>query len=451
MRFVDLIVKKRDGKTLSKEEIGFWIRDYVEGKIPDYQVSALLMAIVFNGMDDRETLDLTMAMMNSGDVLDLGSIDGIKVDKHSTGGVGDKTSLVLGPIVAACGARLAKMSGRGLGHTGGTLDKLESIRGFNCFLEERDFIRQVQEIGLAIVGQTGNLVPADKKLYALRDVTGTVDSMPLIASSIMSKKLACGCDAVLLDVKYGSGAFMKTPEAALNLGREMIDIGRGLGRKVCAIVTDMDEPLGNAIGNALEVKEAISTLKGHGPEDLTSLCITEAGLLLVMAEIARDKEEGCCMAREAIKNGSAFEKLKAMVRAQGGDVSQIDDPSLLPGSALETVLPARREGYIAHMEAMNLGTLAMGIGAGRRTKEDPIRPGTGIVLEAKVGDYVKVGQPLARIFHDEPLTWEWMEDFYRAYALSREPVKGRDLIYKILTDHDAEGGTGTLNDGKENL
>lgn len=434
MRFVDLIVKKRDGKALSKEEIDFWIRDYVVGKIPDYQVSALLMAIVFNGMDDRETLDLTMAMMNSGDVLDLSSIDGVKVDKHSTGGVGDKTSLVLGPVAAACGAHLAKMSGRGLGHTGGTLDKLESIRGFNCFLKEEDFIRQVGEIGLAIVGQTGNLDPADKKLYALRDVTGTVDSMPLIASSIMSKKLACGCDAMVLDVKYGSGAFMKTPEAALALGREMICIGRGLGRRVCAIVTDMDEPLGNAIGNALEVKEAIQTLKGHGPKDLTSLCVTGAGLLLVMAGIAENEEDGLRMARESIENGSAFEKFRTMVEAQSGDVSQIDDPSLLPGAAFETVVTAGEEGYIAHMEAMELGTLAMQIGAGRRTKEDSIRPGTGIVLEAKVGDYVKSGQPLARIFHDEPLTREWTKDFYSAYTWSREPVKRRDLIYKILRD-----------------
>ncbi|HIS47055.1 MAG TPA: pyrimidine-nucleoside phosphorylase [Candidatus Scybalocola faecigallinarum] len=438
MRFVDLIVKKRDGKALSTEEIQFWIRDYVAGRIPDYQVSALLMAIVFNGMDDRETVDLTMAMMHSGDVLDLSGIPGIKVDKHSTGGVGDKTSLVLGPVAAACGARLAKMSGRGLGHTGGTLDKLESIRGFNCFLDNDAFIRQVQDIGLAIVGQTGNLVPADKKLYALRDVTGTVDSMPLIASSIMSKKLACGSDAMVLDVKYGSGAFMKTPEAAADLGRQMIRIGTGLGRKVCAMVTDMDEPLGNAIGNALEVKEAVQTLKGRGPEDFTQLCITAAGLLLVMAGIAGDEERGRELARQAIDSGAALEKLRAMVRAQGGDVSQIDDVSKLPSAACETVIRARERGYIAHMEAMRLGTLAMQIGAGRRTKEDTIRPGAGIVLAGKVGDLVEKGAPLATVYHDLPLTQEWLEGFYGAYGWSREPSQRNPLIYKILKSGKAD-------------
>lgn len=432
MRFVDMIVKKREGKALSTEEINFWIDNYVDGKIPDYQVSALLMAIVFNGMDARETTDLTMAMMNSGDVMDLSGIEGVKVDKHSTGGVGDKTSLALGPMVAACGARLAKMSGRGLGHTGGTLDKLESIRGFNCYLSEEQFIRQVNDIGLAIAGQTGNLVPADKKLYALRDVTGTVDSMPLIASSIMSKKLASGSDAIVLDVKYGNGAFMKTPEAAIALGREMMDIGTSLGRRVCVMVTDMDEPLGNAIGNALEVKEAIETLKGRGPQDFTQLCMEAGSLLLVMAGIADHKEMARDMLSKAVESGAALKKFRDMVLAQGGDVAQIDDPGKLPLAKHMTELAAPDSGYICHMEAVRLGTLAMQIGAGRAAKDDKILPGTGIVLEAKVGALVKKGQILARIYHDEPLSEAWISDFYNSYRLTDQPSGRNPLIYKIL-------------------
>ncbi len=432
MRFVDMIVKKREGKALSTEEIKFWINNYVAEKIPDYQVSALLMAIVFNGMDARETTDLTMAMMNSGDVMDLSGIEGVKVDKHSTGGVGDKTSLALGPMVAACGARLAKMSGRGLGHTGGTLDKLESIRGFNCYLSEEQFIRQVNDIGLAIAGQTGNLVPADKKLYALRDVTGTVDSMPLIASSIMSKKLASGSDAIVLDVKYGNGAFMKTPEEAITLGREMMDIGTSLGRRVCVMVTDMDEPLGNAIGNALEVKEAIETLKGRGPQDFTQLCMEAGSLLLVMAGIADNKEIARGMLSKAVESGAALKQFRDMVLAQGGDVAQIDDPKKLPLAKHMTELAAPDSGYICHMEAVRLGTLAMQIGAGRAAKDDKILPGTGIVLEAKVGDLVKKGQTLARIYHDKPLSGEWISDFYNSYRLTDQPSRRNPLIYKIL-------------------
>lgn len=434
MRFVDMIVKKREGKALSTEEINFWIDHYVKGEIPDYQVSALLMAIVLNGMDARETSDLTMAMMHSGDILDLSGIEGVKVDKHSTGGVGDKTSMALGPMVAACGARLAKMAGRGLGHTGGTLDKLESIRGFNCYLSEEQFIRQVNDIGLAITGQTGNLVPADKKLYALRDVTGTVDSMPLIASSIMSKKLASGSDAIVLDVKYGNGAFMKTAEAAIALGREMMDIGKALGRRVCVMVTDMDEPLGCAIGNALEVKEAIETLKGRGPEDFTRLCMEAGSLLLVMAGIAAHKEQAKQMLSHAIESGAALQKLRDMVLAQGGDVSQIDDPTKLPSSRFITKLEAPEDGYICHMEAASLGTLAMQIGAGRAAKEDKILPGTGIVLEVKVGDFVKKGQTLACIYHDAPLLEEWIGNFYKSYCFSLQPAKRHPLIYKILSD-----------------
>lgn len=432
MRFVDLIVKKREGKALSTEEINAWIKNYVEGRIPDYQVSALLMAIVFQGMDARETSDLTLAMMHSGDVMDLSGISGVKVDKHSTGGVGDKTTLALGPMVAACGARLAKMSGRGLGHTGGTLDKLESIRGFRCALEEEQFIGQVNDIGLAIAGQTGNLVPADKKLYALRDVTGTVDSMPLIASSIMSKKLASGSDAIVLDVKYGSGAFMKTPEDAVALGREMMAIGESLGRRVCVMVTDMDEPLGNAIGNALEVKEAIETLKGRGPKDFTRLCMEAGSLLLVMAGIADDREAAMEMLEKAIDSGAALEKFRAMVQAQGGDVTQIDQPELLPSTAHVTELLALESGYIAHMEAVALGTLAMQIGAGRADKDDKIQPGAGIVLGAKVGDFVEKGQPLAWIHHEEPLSGTFKAAFYDSYRFSDEPTGRNPLIYKIL-------------------
>ncbi|MBB5264926.1 pyrimidine-nucleoside phosphorylase [Catenibacillus scindens] len=435
MRFVDTIVKKREGKTLSTEEIREWIRGYVQGQIPDYQVSALLMAIVFQGMDARETYDLTMAMMNSGDLLDLSQIRGVTVDKHSTGGVGDKTTLVVAPMAAACGAKIAKMSGRGLGHTGGTLDKLESIPGFNCFLEKQAFFDQVNRIGLAIAGQTGNLVPADKKLYALRDVTGTVDSMPLIASSIMSKKLASGSSAIVLDVKYGSGAFMKTLEDAVALGREMMDIGRAAGRKVSVIVTDMDEPLGCAIGNALEVKEAIDTLCGRGPEDFTHLCLAVGSLMLVTAGIVRDEKQAQKRLEEVLANGAALEKFKAMVRAQGGDVSVVDDPRRLPKSRMTTELRARQDGCIDHMDAMNLGTLAMQIGAGRRTKDDAIEPETGIVLRAKVGDCVKEGQVLAQVCHNVPLEQEWIHGFYDSISLSGSPGQRRPLIREILTSY----------------
>ena len=436
MRFVDTIVKKREGRKLSTEEIGEWINGYVHGRIPDYQVSALLMAIIFQGMDARETYDLTMAMMNSGDVLDLSHIEGVTVDKHSTGGVGDKTTLVVAPMAAACGARVAKMSGRGLGFTGGTLDKLESIPGFNCFLEEQAFFDQVNRIGLAIAGQTGNLVPADKKLYALRDVTGTVDSMPLIASSIMSKKLASGSSAIVLDVKYGSGAFMKTLEDARALGREMMEIGRTAGRNVSVIITDMDEPLGCAIGNALEVREAIDTLRGRGPKDFTTLCLAVASLMLVTAGIARDEDQARKSLEKALKSGAALEKFRDMVRAQGGDVSVIDDPGRLPQSSCRTLLSAQKPGYICHMDAMSLGTLAMQIGAGRRTKDDAIDPGTGIILRAKVGDRVEEGQVLAQICHSAPLEETWIRDFYDSISLSAEPAERRPLIRGILPAFD---------------
>lgn len=432
VRFVDLIIKKREGKALTTEEINDWIRAYTDNQIPDYQVSALLMAIVLRGMDKRETSDLTLAMMHSGDIIDLSGIEGIKADKHSTGGVGDKTSMALGPMAAACGVKIAKMSGRGLGHTGGTLDKLESIEGFDCYLSKEDFIRQVNDLGIAIIGQTGSLVPADKKLYALRDVTGTVESMPLIASSIMSKKLAAGSDAILLDVKYGSGAFMKTKEDAVALADMMIDIGKSLGRNVRAMITDMELPLGNAIGNALEVKEAVATLKGQGPKDFTELCMTAGKIMLVQAKKAENEDEAEKMLEEVIANGAAFEKFKAMVHAQKGNTAQIDHTDLLPAAKIVTPMISPTDGYIHHMSAMEIGRLAMEIGAGRATKEDKINPAAGIVLNKKVGDKVCAGDILAWIHHDEPLDKRWGQAFFNAYDIRYEAAVTEPLIYKVL-------------------
>lgn len=432
MRFVDLIIKKREKEALSGEEIRYFIDSYVQNKIPDYQVSALLMAIVLNGMNERETADLTMAMMHSGDMIDLSVIDGVKVDKHSTGGVGDKTSMALGPMVAACGAKVAKMSGRGLGHTGGTLDKLESIEGFDCYLSREAFEKQVREVNIAIIGQTGNLVPADKKLYALRDVTGTVDSIPLIASSIMSKKLAAGSDAILLDVKYGSGAFMKTKEDAVKLAGEMIKIGRSLGRDVRAMITDMKKPLGRAIGNALEVKEAIDTLKGHGPEDFTKLCMAGGKIMLVQAKIAADENEAGKMLENAVKSGAAFEKFKEMVAAQHGNTAQIENPKLLPKAGTVTTMICPESGYIHSIEALNLGRLAMEIGAGRETKEDKINPAVGIVLKKTCGESIEAGEALAQIHHDAPLTEEWRRRFLNSFEIKPEKPEEEPLIYKIL-------------------
>lgn len=432
MRFVDLIVKKREGKSLTEEEIRYFVSAYTKGEVPDYQVSALLMAIVWRGMTKAETSALTMAMMHSGDIIDLSGIKGIKVDKHSTGGVGDKTSMALGPMVAACGARVAKMSGRGLGHTGGTLDKLESISGFNCYLDKATFIKQVNDVGIALIGQTGSLVPADKKLYALRDVTGTVESMPLIASSIMSKKLAAGSDAILLDVKYGSGAFMKTKEDAAELAQMMIDIGTSLDRSVRAMITDMELPLGNAIGNALEVREAVATLKGCGPKDFMELCMTAGKLMLVQAGQAADEAEAELKLKEAIKSGAAFEKFKAMVRAQGGDVAQIENTDLLPKAAFVTPIISPVDGFVRHMTAVEFGRLAMEIGAGRATKEDVIDPAAGIVLGKKVGDYVMAGDILAWVHHNKPLTAKWQQEFFAAYDICSEKVLKEPLVYKVL-------------------
>lgn len=368
MRILDIIEKKKLGEQLTKEEISFWIKGLCSGDIPDYQTSALLMAIRLKGMNQEETVNLCQEMVHSGDILDLSDIDGIKADKHSTGGVGDKTSLVLGPLVASCGLKIAKMSGRGLGHTGGTLDKLESISGLNIFLSEDEFKKQVAEIGIAIVGQTGELVPADKKLYALRDVTATVDSIPLISSSIMSKKLAAGSDTILLDVKYGKGAFMHTVEDAKKLAKTMISIGKSLGKNTMAMITDMNAPLGRTIGNALEIKEAVLTLKGQGEESFTEFIISAAKIMLMQGKITSDEAEADKMLRENIKNGKAFLKFKEMVRSQGGNVDQIDDLDLLPKSKHIEDMKSKEEGYISKINSEELGILSMKLGGGRKRK-----------------------------------------------------------------------------------
>ena len=432
MRFVDIIDKKRLGLPLTKEEIDFWISGYVKGEIPDYQVSALCMAIVLNGMEQREISELTLAIMNSGDVMDLSAIEGIKIDKHSTGGVGDKTSLALLPMVAACGVKVAKMSGRGLGHTGGTLDKLESIDGFNIFLDDEAFVKQVNDIGIAIIGQTAQLVPADKKLYALRDVTSTVQSVPLISSSIMSKKLASGSDTILLDVKYGDGAFMQTADAAIELAETMIQIGKDCGRDTRAMITDMNQPLGFAIGNALEVKEAIETLKGNGPEDFTELCLTAGSIILQQAKVCDDEASARAMLLDAIHSGKALDKLKELVKAQGGNVEQIEHPELLPQAKYVVEMKAKKSGYLAQVKALRVGTLAMKLGAGRATKEDDINFAVGIVLNKKVSNAVNEGDVIAYIHTDAPLTEEWIDDFYATFVVEDEMCACEPLIYKVL-------------------
>lgn len=432
MRFVDIIEKKKNKEDLTDDEIKFWIDGVTDESIPDYQTSALLMAIVLNGMTDHETAKLAECMMNSGDVIDLSDINGIKADKHSTGGVGDKTSLALGPIISACGLKLAKMSGRGLGHTGGTLDKLESIEGFNVFLKEEDFKKQVNEIGFAIIGQTGELVPADKKLYALRDVTATVDSIPLIASSIMSKKLASGSDTILLDVKYGEGAFMHTIEDAKKLANAMINIGKKLGKDTKAMITDMNQPLGNTIGNALEVKEAIETVKGNGPKDFTELVLTAGEIMLVQGKIAKNKNEARAMLEDAINSGKAFEKLKKMVEYQGGNVKQIEDPDLLPQAKFKTQMKSQKEGYIDNIHSMNLGILSMKLGGGREKKEDNINYAVGLEMKVKKGDKIKKDDILATVYHDEKLTDEWIESFYNTFSYSNEKTNPIPVVEEIL-------------------
>ena len=393
----DLIEKKRDGEELTTEEIRWMIDGYTNGSIPDYQMSAMCMAIYFRDMTGRETYDLTMAMLDSGDRLDLSGVSGIKADKHSTGGVGDKTSLLLCPMVAACGVKMAKISGRGLGHTGGTIDKLESFSGFSTSMSMEDFLRSVNENGFAIAGQTGELCPADKKLYALRDVTATVSSRPLIVGSIMSKKLASGADVIVLDVKTGSGAFMEKQEDAFGLARSMVDVGRRSGKKVVAVVTDMDEPLGNAVGNALEVKEALSALKGQYAGDLLELCLVLGGEILMAAGVAPDEERAHKMLRRTIEDGSALEYFRRFVIAQGGDPAAIDDDSLLPQAPIVVEAVSFSTGYVKRMDAHGVGLVSMHLGGGRAEKGDEVDLAVGVVLKKKVGDHVEAGEPLGTI------------------------------------------------------
>lgn len=419
MRMYDIIMKKRGGGELSKEEIDFFIEGYTKGEIPDYQVSALMMAIYFQKMTERETLALTMAMAGSGDLLDLSGIRGVKVDKHSTGGVGDKTSLALTPMVAACGIPVAKMSGRGLGHTGGTIDKLESFAGFSTALTTEQFIDNVNRIGIAIMGQTADLAPADKKLYALRDVTATVDNLSLIASSIMSKKLAAGADAVVLDVKTGSGAFMKEEPDARALAEEMVKIGKNAGRKTVAVISDMDQPLGFAVGNALEVKEAIETLKGNGPEDFLELCLTLGSQMLIVGGKAQGSREAEEMLRNVIADGSALERLARFVEAQGGDREAVYHPELLPKAKLVRPIPAPRSGYVSHIACDEVGVCSLILGGGRETKESVIDLAVGLVLCKKVGDFVNAGEALAVIHaNDEEKATEAEKRYLNACTIS---------------------------------
>lgn len=397
MRMVDLIAKKRDGGELSAEEIRFIIEGYTKGEIPDYQISALAMAIYFRGMTERERADLTMAMVRSGEQVDLSAIEGVKVDKHSTGGVGDTTTLVLAPLVAALDIPVAKMSGRGLGHTGGTIDKLESIEGFTVEFTREEFIEKVNRHKIAVIGQTADLTPADKKLYALRDVTATVDSIPLIASSVMSKKIAGGSDAIVLDVKTGSGAFMKTLEDARALAEAMVDIGDRLGRRTTAVISDMSQPLGYAVGNALEVREAIETLQGRGPKDLEELCLAIGGQMVMLAGKAGSAEEAEEKLREVLRSGKALEKFREWIASQGGDPNVADDPDRLPRAAYQIEVPAREKGVVAEIVADRIGMAAMMLGAGRTTKESEIDLSVGLVLHKKIGDPVEKGEPLATI------------------------------------------------------
>lgn len=433
MRMYDIIVKKRKGQELSKEEIDFFVDGFTKGEIPDYQVSALLMAIFFNKMNTKETADLTMAMVNSGDVIDLSSIDGVKVDKHSTGGVGDKTSICLTPLVASLGVPVSKMSGRGLGHTGGTIDKLESFSGFSVELTEEEFINNSNTIGIALTGQTGNIAPADKKLYALRDVTGTVDNMSLIASSIMSKKIASGADAIVLDVKVGDGAFMKTPEDAKALALEMVNIGKSVGRKTIGVISDMDQPLGYAIGNALEVKEAIDLLKGNGPKDLLELTLTLGSYMIICANKAETFDEAKALLLENINNGKGLEKLKEFVKAQGGDSSFIDDTNKLPKAKYIEEVRANRSGIVTKINAEAFGLIAMELGAGRETKESNIDLAVGIVLNKKREDKVKEGEVLAYIHSNDINNIEKAKHkILNNIVISNELNKEIPLIYDIV-------------------
>ncbi len=432
MRMYDIILKKRANLPLTDEEIRFVIDGYVNGEIPDYQVSALLMTIVFNGMNARELGTLTLAMAQSGNMVDLSNIDGITVDKHSTGGVGDKTTLIIAPLVAACGGKVAKMSGRGLGHTGGTIDKMESIPNLKVSLEKDAFINQVNKIGLAVIGQSEGLAPADKKLYALRDVTGTVDSIPLIASSVMSKKLASGAQAILLDVKVGSGAFMKNIEDARELAKAMVDIGKGNGRSIKAILTDMDRPLGHDIGNALEIREVIDTLKGHGPEDLTHECIIMAAHMLVLSHMC-DYETALNRVQQALDSGAALERLRLMIEAQGGDSRVINDESILIIGQFTYDVIAPQDGYIIHMNTEQCGIVSVMLGAGRTVKDGLIDYSAGIVMHKKTGDAVRMGERIATLYaSDESLFNNAAQTYLAAITIGNTAPKVVDTILDVV-------------------
>lgn len=433
MRMVDIIEKKRDGQELTTAEINFFIEGYTKGEIPDYQASALAMAIYFQDMNDRERADLTRAMVESGDTIDLSAIDGIKVDKHSTGGVGDTTTLVLAPLVASLGVPVAKMSGRGLGHTGGTIDKLESIAGFHVELTREQFIDLVNRDKVAVIGQSGNLTPADKKLYALRDVTGTVNSIPLIASSIMSKKIAAGADAIVLDVKTGDGAFMKTQEDAEELAHAMVRIGNHVGRKTIAIISDMSQPLGFAIGNALEVKEAIETLQGKGPKDLTELVLTLGSQMVILAGKAKTSEEAKEMLLDAIHSGKALAKFKEFLANQGGDASIVDDLTKLPQAKYKIELPAKQSGYISRMVADEIGVASMILGAGRATKEDVIDLAVGLVLHKKVGDKVEEGESILTIYSNRDNVEDVKQKLYDNIFIA-DTATAPTLIHTVITE-----------------
>ncbi|QFT89496.1 Pyrimidine-nucleoside phosphorylase [Bacillus sp. THAF10] len=434
MRMVDLIQKKRDGKELTTEEIQHIVTGFTDGSIPDYQMSAFSMALYFQGMSDQERADLTMAMVNSGDTIDLSAIEGIKVDKHSTGGVGDTTTLVLAPLVAAVGVPVAKMSGRGLGHTGGTIDKLESVPGFHVEIDNQEFIDYVNKNKVAVIGQSGNLTPADKKLYALRDVTATVNSIPLIASSIMSKKIAAGADAIVLDVKTGAGAFMKDLDEAKKLAKAMVDIGNNVGRRTMAVISDMSQPLGYAIGNALEIKEAIDTLRGKGPKDLEELCLVLGSYMVLLAEKASTLEEAREMLEEVIRSGAAIDTLKTFLEAQGGDASVVDNPEKLPQAKHVIELEAKEAGVVSEIVADSVGTAAMLLGAGRATKESEIDLAVGIVLNKKIGDKVEAGESLATIHSNQEDIEKVKEALYESIKVVNGDVTVPPLVYDTISE-----------------
>ena len=433
MRMVDLIEKKRDGKELSTEEINFIIEGYTQGDIPDYQVSAFAMAVFFQDMNDRERADLTMAMVHSGDTIDLSAIEGVKVDKHSTGGVGDTTTLVLAPLVAALDVPVAKMSGRGLGHTGGTVDKLEAVEGFHVEITNEEFVKLVNEHKIAVIGQSGNLTPADKKLYALRDVTATVNSIPMIASSIMSKKIAAGADAIVLDVKTGAGAFMKTLEGSKDLAHAMVSIGNNVGRRTMAVISDMSQPLGAAIGNALEVQEAIDTLKGQGPKDLEDLCLALGSQMVFLAGKASSLEDAEAKLREVIANGKALDKFRDFLANQGGDASVVDHPERLPQAAYKIEVPAPRGGVVSEIIADEIGVAAMWLGAGRATKESEIDLAVGLMLNKKVGEAVEAGESLVTIHANSEDVANVTKKILAAISIA-DSAKAPTLIYGTITE-----------------